>query len=405
MTLLLCISMLCANSQVDPSLLNSTYFTTTYTTVPCTLEDGTSTTCYEIRFIANPLVNGPYCPDTTSDIGGMAIYTEGSGTGLSALNSTLFATMEGDGFDIVDNMGNIRINDPSVGGGVTPGFSYCLQASEDNDLELVYLIPVTPSNLMMVNNIDAVEKFGVSLNGIPLTGAPPAAVGGGPGGGGPGGGSDALMPALDPCGGHHDPAGYYHWHMIANSTNNVLTSLGITDVSCTNFSQDDTAFAGYANDGYPIYGEKESNGSTPTGLDACNGHIGVTPEYPGGTYHYHSVSDTAPNVMPCLVGKSANNNFTYSYYDSSVLGIDDVEEEKRTLIENPVIDGSLNIEYINSPSEIKVYNYLGQLVISKPNKELFGQIMINVSNLSNGTYFVKSEFDTSSSVKKIIIKN
>ncbi|MCB9526746.1 MAG: YHYH protein [Myxococcales bacterium] len=36
-------------------------------------------------------------------------------------------------------------------------------------------------------------------------------------------------------------------------------------------------------------------------LDACNGRFGVTPEFPGGIYHYH-ITGTYPTVMRCVRG-------------------------------------------------------------------------------------------------------
>jgi YHYH protein len=39
-------------------------------------------------------------------------------------------------------------------------------------------------------------------------------------------------------------------------------------------------------------------------LDECNGRMGVTPEFPGGTYHYY-VTDTYPYVQRCVKGQLA----------------------------------------------------------------------------------------------------
>ena len=37
-------------------------------------------------------------------------------------------------------------------------------------------------------------------------------------------------------------------------------------------------------------------------LDDCNGRVGVTPEYPSGTYHYY-ITDAFPFIQRCLKGK------------------------------------------------------------------------------------------------------
>lgn len=162
--------------------------------------------CLQIIFFANAVDDdGPFCPQTNSETGGMAIYDVPSATGLHPLNKMLFDIIEGDGFDMVYNQGNVNINDPSPSGSPpSPGKCYCLQASSDDDLELTYLIPVQPEMLNSPDNIETVEWFRIGLNGIPVNGPPPG-IQSGP----DCGSSSALMPALDPCGGHHDPTGYY----------------------------------------------------------------------------------------------------------------------------------------------------------------------------------------------------
>lgn len=125
---------------------------------------------------------------------------------------------------------------------------------------------------------------------------------------GPGG----AIPALDPCGGHPDPSGYYLWHFVAESMNLVLDAFKITEVSCTNIAQAPSALAGIAKDGYPIYGAYGSDGEVPADLDACGGHTAVTAEYPVGVYHYHASATVAPNVPGCVKGASVSKAFSYA---------------------------------------------------------------------------------------------
>jgi YHYH protein len=61
-----------------------------------------------------------------------------------------------------------------------------------------------------------------------------------------------------------------------------------------------SALIGWALDGFPVYGPKNPNGSTPT-LDRCNGQFSATPEFPNGIYHYHSTS-VAPYMIGCYAG-------------------------------------------------------------------------------------------------------
>ena len=54
-------------------------------------------------------------------------------------------------------------------------------------------------------------------------------------------------------------------------------------------------------DGFPVYGTRDADGSKPADLDACNGHVRATPEFPAGLYHYHVVA-TPPYIAGCFRG-------------------------------------------------------------------------------------------------------
>jgi hypothetical protein len=289
----------------NASLLNAGNMLESVTLVNATLTDGTTAECYKVVFKSNPVANGPYCPATINDIGGVGIYDGATNPGFQVMKAELWNAMETDGYDIVDANGNITIVDPA-GGGSPPSGGACLEATPDNNLELTFLIPAVPKLATSNDVISTVEHIGVSRDGIPLTGHPPSATqsGGGPGGGG-------AIPSLDPCGGHPDPFGYYHLHFGAEEMNNVLAANNMTDVTCTNFTQSETAFVGFAKDGYPIYASKEQDGTLPTDLDECQGHFGVTADYPNGVYHYHVSNSSAPNLPECLKGVSVNDGFTY----------------------------------------------------------------------------------------------
>ena len=324
--------------SINESFFNSAALVS-FTTVNCTLENGSATTCYEMVFTSNPVENGPYCPSIIDEIGGVGIYDGNTNPGFQVLKRSLWEAMEADGFDIVDEEGNITIVDPSaggVGGGPPAGgpggddaagddnaaggvTSACLEATPDDELLLTFLIPVTPELLSTPDVIESIENIGISIDGIPLTGDPPSAtmsVGGMPGGGG-------TIPSIDPCGGHMDPSGYYHLHFVAEEMNNVYEARGITEVSCSNFTQSETALVGFAKDGFPIYASKDSNGELPTDLDECNGHVGPTPEFPNGIYHYHASSTSALNLPPCLVGVSVRNSFSFASTNAGGEGIED----------------------------------------------------------------------------------
>ena len=307
--------------------------------VSCVLNNGQTTTCYKFVFASNPVDAGPFCPETADDNGGLGIYDGATNPGLNALTN-IFGFMEEDGYDIMDEDGYTRIQDPSAplsNSGDESGQAFCLDAAANDSLTLTYLIPVNPVLLDSVDTIETVELFGFSLDGVPINGNPPSvvsnegkpgAMGGGgrpsgppPEGGmmGPPPGSDSNMdggstiiaiPALDPCGGHHDPAGYYHWHMVPEAANRMLEKNGITEVNCTNITQDDAAMTGYAKDGFPIYGPLDPDYMVPTDLDECNGHTAPTPEFPEGIYHYHALDGDAPGIPNCIKGASAVEVFS-----------------------------------------------------------------------------------------------
>ncbi|MBP1841617.1 YHYH protein [Formosa algae] len=285
---------------ISESLFNSTSLLS-IETVTATLEDGTSAECFQLTFSSNPVENGPYCPETIEDIGGLGIYDGDTNPGFQVMKAELFNAMEADGYDIIDDEGNINIDD-FVSGAVDADLSYCLEAAPDNELELTFLIPATPKLASSNNDIDTIELVGVSLDGVPINGDPPSVAN-------PGREVAGNIPSLDPCGGHHDPAGYYHWHFIPESMNQVLDANGITDVSCTLIEQvTDTKLIGFAKDGFPIY----AYAVEPDDLDDCGGRTAETTEFPEGTYHYVASNTDAPNVPKCLKGVAANNSFTYN---------------------------------------------------------------------------------------------
>ena len=291
------------------SLMNDNNLLEGVSLVDATLSDGTTAECYKLVFKSNPVEDGPYCPETIHDIGGVGIYDGNTNPGFQVMKAELWNAMEADGYDIVDDNGNIVTADPSAIMGVPTSTVGCLEATPNNDLKLTYLIPAIPKKGSSNDEISIVENMGVSKDGIPLTGHPPSVTQGPPGMMGQSGGGG--IPSIDPCGGHIDPFGYYHLHFGAEEMNNVLTANDITEISCTNFTQSETVFIGYAKDGYPIYASKDDENSLLENLDECQGHTSVTVDYPDGVYHYHVSSTEAPNLPPCLKGVSAQNAFTY----------------------------------------------------------------------------------------------
>ena len=292
------------------------------TTVDCTLDNGSQTSCYELVFNVNEIRDGsgsneliddqvgPFCPSTyTSRDGGVGIYDGATSPGFQNLNQTLWDNMATDGYDVIDeSAGIICIQDPgrrneTIGNNCT---AYCLNASADDSLTVTYTIPVTPVMLANPNTLGEVEHIGLSLDGVPITGNPPSVVGRG-----------GNIPSIDHCGGHHDPAGYYHWHAVPESADLMHQQQGTNDqANCSqNITQDNSALSGFARDGHPIYAYQDlisGSAVVPTDLDQCNGHTSQTVHYPYGGYHYHASLD-APNLPPCISGAAVSTRTSPSF--------------------------------------------------------------------------------------------
>ncbi|WP_435654601.1 YHYH protein [Cellulophaga baltica] len=291
----------------NDDIIKKSYFNTSslvsYKKVACTLEDGTTGECYELVFSSNPVEDGPYCPETIEDVGGLGTYDGQTNPGFQVLKASLFHAMETDGYDIIDDQGKIRMDDFNSGR-PDPNFDYCLAAAPDNDLKLTFLIPAEPKLSGTNNVIETIELVGVSLDGVPINGNPPSVINGPPIPNATGG----NIPSLDPCGGHNDPAGYYHWHFVPEVMNQVLAAHHITEVSCTLINQAETVkLIGFAKDGFPIYAYAQE----PSDVDDCGGRIANTTEYPGGIYHYVASTTRAPNVPKCLKGVAATRGFKF----------------------------------------------------------------------------------------------
>lgn len=297
---------------VDISQYTSMLGYVSHTLVDCNYSEGGSGKCYEIVFSSNPINDdGPFCPETTFDVGGFGNYDGDTNPGFQVMKATLFESMEADGYDIIVDAANangsfdISIETdvpgggiPNMGGGSTAA---CLAPTPDDALTLTFQIPVVPSEIGSPDNIENVEFVGLALDGVPINGAPPSVVG-----------NNGKIPSLDRCGGHHDPSGYYHWHFLAAHMDATLDANGLldtdNDIQCSNKTQSSTALIAYARDGYPIYSGNDIGDVAPSDLDGCNGHTGATADYPDGIYHYHASTDIT-NVPPCIVGKQSVDSF------------------------------------------------------------------------------------------------
>lgn len=255
--------------------------------VPCTLEDGTETTCYQLTvgYMPTDLEIGPFCPATLEEAGGIWNWP-GKNAGLYRVDGAFLQMLDDLGYRFFDADGIVHTVDNATR---RPSVDHaCIMVTADETVELTMLVPITPVLAAAPQDLGVVAKVGVSLDGVPIFADAPSIQ------------QTGHMPVLDVCGGHVDPGGWYHWHATSSDIETVYEHAHV-DADCSQ-PQDSSALFGFAFDGFAIYGSTESDGSSPVGLDACGGHEG-----PDG-YHYHA-SETFPNLPPCLVGVQAVGNF------------------------------------------------------------------------------------------------
>ncbi len=96
----------------------------------------------------------------------------------------------------------------------------------------------------------------------------------------------AEILTFDRFNGHPQQQGQYHYH---------VEPLWLTSNSGA------SSLIGVLTDGFPVYGPKDPDGSTPSNLDSCNGHTHATADVPAGIYHYH-VTATTPYISGCFKG-------------------------------------------------------------------------------------------------------
>lgn len=95
-----------------------------------------------------------------------------------------------------------------------------------------------------------------------------------------------LLQQLDNCGGHAGRGDDYHYHTRPSCMIDAMANKG------------DDAIIGWGFDGYPIYGDRNPDGSEIAAgmLDVCNGQ----PDETFG-YRYHT-SQAPPYILQCLAG-------------------------------------------------------------------------------------------------------
>lgn len=283
-----------ANYMLDFSAFNDAALIKKPEVVSCTLENGVQTECakFVTKYVPDNIEIGPFCPSTLEDEGGIW-YWDGDEAGLYRVNEAYFRMLEKQGYTFFDENGQVHISGMDQ---KRPEHEHsCISMSTDSDVEITSLIPLHPMMADQPTRLGVVSKVGLALAGIPIFSDAPSVL------------HTGHMPALDTCGGHVDPGGWYHYHGTATDIETVYETENV-QADC-NQPQNSSALFGYAFDGFGIYGSLEENGKEPTDLDACGGHVGYVPGKTEKVYHYHASKDF-PNLPKCLAGVVAKNNFT-----------------------------------------------------------------------------------------------
>lgn len=100
---------------------------------------------------------------------------------------------------------------------------------------------------------------------------------------------------IDSCSGHPLASGSsYHYHGVPYCITDDVDVAG-----------EHSTIIGVLLDGFPIYGPQDVDGVTISNadLDECSGHVGPTPEFPEGIYHYHLTEDANPYSIDCFHGE------------------------------------------------------------------------------------------------------
>jgi len=278
--------------DVDPFNFEANALAETATTEPCTLTNGTETTCYRITIAGTPSNKeiGDFCPiDIYSTADQAGLWFDGSGEVYDLTGEFIknLATFYNDEhwllYDPDTGIVNVTDTEESCAAAANPVVeetyqNHCVVCSidyVDGGITREYVIPITPVAAEAFIDLGNSEP-GMSLNGVTL--AAPAPV-------------DAILSAytiaaFDDCAGHINLNAGYHYH----GDNGCSETLAQAD--------DHAGMIGYAMDGYGIFTMLDTNGVEATDLDECRGHIDAV-----RGYHYHAASVAENMFIGCFRGE------------------------------------------------------------------------------------------------------
>jgi YHYH protein len=283
-----------SSPKVDPNLFSKDALVKPPTIVDCTLANSQASKCVQltVKYKPDNLEIGPFCPAILGEAGGIWNW-DGENAKLYRINGEFLQMLNKLGYRFYDSDGKVHITTDLSS---RPKFNNsCLAMTPQKAVEMTILLPASPTMANKPTELGTVAKVGLALDGVPIFADAPSVL------------QTGHMPALDTCGGHVDPGGWYHWHATSTDINSLYEQKKV-DAKCA-LQQSPSAQFAYAFDGYAMYGSVDMDGKAPIDLDACNGHVGPTTTNPQGEYHYHATAKF-PNLPACLKGVQAKDNFS-----------------------------------------------------------------------------------------------
>ncbi|MGB8816460.1 MAG: YHYH protein [Rhizobiaceae bacterium] len=168
----------------------------------------------------------------------------------------------------------------------TAAYAYDTNPNSIREKNLIIRLPARPE--LLPQPMCAPGAIGILLSGAVLFSGLDAP------------GRDAVAHEIqDGCDGHPQPSGIYHYHNLSACAEGAAKK------------EEHSPLAGYAIDGFGIYGRHGEGGKklTNSNLDVCHGHSHeiVWDGTATSMYHYHA-TDEFPYVAGCLRGKFTRGN-------------------------------------------------------------------------------------------------
>lgn len=91
----------------------------------------------------------------------------------------------------------------------------CINVTAVEEVTVTMLLPIHSMMADQPTDLGTVAKIGVALEGTPIFADAQSVM------------QTGHMPALDTCGGHVDPGGWYHWHATSTDIEETTLSMAL----------------------------------------------------------------------------------------------------------------------------------------------------------------------------------